>query len=98
MIDDIARKLTGWITEQGWGFVAPNAKAAKFEQRFGAGYEKQIHQLIEAQRASMEALGWTSVSLSQERRRYLGLASAAYDAARYLYVRNLDISRLANLP
>lgn len=96
-IEGVAHKITNWIRGRGWGFVAPNAKSAKFQERFGSGFELEMERLIETQRTSMENLGWTSISLNEKRRRYLGLASAAYDASRYLFLKNLDFSSLREM-
>lgn len=96
-IEDVANKITKWITNDGWGLVAPNAKTAKFEQRFGTHFESEMERLIEGQREVMEGLGWTSVSLNENLRRYLGLASRAYDASAYIYAKNLDLSRVSQI-
>jgi hypothetical protein len=97
-IREVAAKLSSWIAPGGWGFVAPNNKEEKYHRKFGEAYVDEMHRLIEAQRAAMESAGWRPIVLTPTRRRYFGLASTAYNASRYLFIRNLDDTRLATLP
>jgi hypothetical protein len=97
IIREIAAKLSGWIVPGGWGFVAPNNKEEKYRGKFGERYAEEMRRLIEVQRAAMESAGWRTVVLTPTRRQYLGLASTAYGASRYLFIQNLDDRRLAAL-
>lgn len=88
-IDAFAKKLTGWITPAGWGYVAPNNRTSKFMKKFGTSWESQMAQLVEYQRVSMERLGWQTYTLREDDKRRYGMSSEAYDGSRYIFFRNL---------